>query len=277
MARLSELIGVESELAQVSNALRELAQELAAPTVGAYQVSCSDEAERECTEAFQRWFVREMLPPLKFDDRSAFRSINLGGRYESGAIQVAEQHFAARATPGDSKLLAVKIDSHVGVQLSPKGHRYGQLERYGRASTCCGALAELFEDSSLPAVKELHETFQSGGVNRLASLRDPNVVDVEHRALFAAVVNARLQADRVVAEIRQYAPHSPTVFLVLPCVTINRPGPDSEIVVGEYGIDRTGERAAVKYRGLGDDPAAYRLSHQRDPAVITDNQWPAAS
>ncbi len=277
MARLSELIGVESELAGVSNALRELAQELAAPMVGAYQVTCSDEAERECTEAFHRWFVREMLPPLKFDDRSAFRSINLGGRYEPGAIRVAEQHFAARSTPSDSKLLVVKINSHAGVQPSPKGLRYGRLDHYGRQSFCCGALAELLEDSSLPAVKELHETFRHGGVNRLASLRDPNVVDVEHRALFAAVVNARLQADRAVAEIRQYTPHSPTVFLVLPCVTINRSGPDTEIVVGQYGIDRTGEQAAVKYRGLGDDPAAYRLSHQRDAAVLTDNQWPGTS
>ncbi len=277
MARLSELIGVESELARVGNALREFAQELAAPMVGAYQVACSDESERECTEAFQRWFVREMLPPLKFDDRSAFRSINLGGRYEPGAIRVAEQHFAVRAASGDSKLLVVKINSHAGVQPSSKGRRYGLLDHYGRQSLCCGALAELFEDSPLPAVKELHETVRNGGVNRLASLRDPNVVDIEHRALFAAVGNARLQADRGVAEIRRLTPHSPTVFLVLPCVTINRSGPDTEIVVGEYGIDRTGEQAQVKYRGLGDDPAAYRLSHERDLAMLTDNQWPDAS
>jgi hypothetical protein len=123
VTRLQDLIGVESELSRVSNALRQFAQELGAPVVGGYQVTCSDEAERECTEAFQHWFARE----------------------------------------------------------------------------------------------------------------------------------------------------------VLPCVTINRVAePNTELVIGQYGIDRTEQTPAIKHRGLGDDPAGYRVRHEQGRVVIEDDQWPDA-
>ncbi len=274
MTKLHELIGIESDLGRVGDALRQFAHQLGAPVVGACHVTCSDEAEWECAEALQRWFVRELLPDLKADSRAPFRSINLGGRYEWGAIRVAEQHYATPASQAAFKLLVVKINAHVAVGPSAQGPEYGWIQRYGRKSPCCGALAGVFERLPLPAIEELRDSFQSDGRDRIGVLEDPSRVTPSHRALLAAVVSARLQARRAVSEIREYQPLTPTVFLVLPCVTVNRPEPDTELVIGEYGIDHTGAVAKVKYRGLGDDPAAYRLRHDQGGAVLEDDQWP---
>ncbi len=278
MTRLQDLIGIESALSDVSNGLRQFAQDLGAPLIGGYHVTCSDEAETECAEAFQHWFVREVLPELKPDSRAPFRSVNLGGRYEPGAIQIAEEHYAAPRSREAFKLLVVKINAHTAVRVSGAGPEYGWLERYGSRSTCCGALAGLFEGSSLPAAQELRETFGGEGKDRLAVLGDESRVAARHRALLTAVSSAALQARRAVQEIRQYRPQTPTMYLVLPCVTINRPSePDTELVVGEYGIDRTGVECVIEHRGLGDDPAGYRVRHEQGRVVVEDDRWPAAT
>ena len=57
-------------------------------------------------------------------------------------------------------------------------------------------------------------------------------------------------------------------------MTINRPGPDTEVVVGECGVDWTGLRPTVRYQGLGDDPAAYRVCHVMGRVHIDDEHWP---
>lgn len=275
MHQLQDLIGKECDLSQVNGALRRLVQSLRAPVVGGYQVTCSDEAEWECAEAFQRLFVTGLLPTLKYDRRAPFRSVNLGGRYEWGAVAVAEEHFAVPRTEGSFKLLVVKINAHTGVRQGPQGPEYGRLHRYQRDSACCGALAEVLAGAHVPAVQELAETFGAGGRDRLAVLRNPEIVPPPLRALLAAIVSARLQAQRVLDDIAQSPPHTPTVFLVLPCVTINRPDPDTEILVGEGGVDWTGARPTVKYHGLGDNPAALRVRHDLDRVEVQDDQWPA--
>jgi hypothetical protein len=68
-------------------------------------------------------------------------------------------------------------------------------------------------------------------------------------------------------------PESPTVFLILPCVTINRDEPDNEVVVGQYGVDATGSELNIKYRGLGTMPLEYRVEFERGLLKITDDQW----
>lgn len=271
---LKSRIGVENDLSQVAWSLREAAQAIRAGVVGGYQVTCSDEAEWECARAFQRLFVEALLPGLKPDSRAPFRSINLGSRYEQGAIWIAEEHFAVSEAPQAAKLLVVKINAHVGVRPAGEGFEYGWMERYDRPSACCGALAGLLEGKRLPALDEIRETFRSGGQDRLAILGDATRVAPPHRALLAAVVNARLQAQRAVDDIQSHRPESPATFLVVPCVTINRPGPDTELVVGEYGIDWTGSAASVMYQGLGDDPAAYRVRHVFDRLHVEDDRWP---
>ncbi len=271
---LKSRIGVENDLSQVAWSLREIAQVIRAGVVGGYQVTCSDEAEWECARTFQRLFVEALLPGLKPDSRAPFRSINLGARYEQGAVRIAEEHFTAPAAPETAMLLVVKINAHVGVRPAGDGFEYGWMQRYDRPSACCGALAGLLEGKRLPAIDELHETFRSGGLDRLAILRDANRVPPPHRALWAAVVNARLQAQRAVDDILSHRPESPATFLVVPCVTLNRPGPDTELVVGEFGVDWTGAAATVMYQGLGDDPAAYRVRHQFDRLHVADDHWP---
>ncbi len=276
MDSLDTLIGVETPLTAVSAALRKFAEGVGASAVGAYHVCCSDETECVCTATLDREFVCRLLPDLKPGCCGAFHTVNLGSRYEWGAVRIAEEHFATPAARRGFKFLLVKINAHAAVQPDEDGWRYGRLQRYGNESACCGALAGLFAGSPLPAIAELRELFASDGLDRLGLLADPQVVEPRYRALLAAVVSAQLQAARVVRDVEEFRPASPTAFLVLPCVTVNRPGPDTEIVVGRFEIDRTGASPDVRYTGLGDDPRAYRVHHQADRAVVSDGQWPAS-
>jgi len=273
MAKLQDLIGTESDLAEVGSALREAVSDLGPAAVGAYHVTCSDEVECECVEAFQRGFVAELLPTLKPGTRTPFRSVNLGARYERGAIHIAEEHYATPAAQDGFKLMAVKINAHVAVQESSDGPAYGLMNRYGGPSTCCGALASMLAGGDLPAVKELAQTFRTDGNDRVKTLNDS--MPAKHRALLASVTNARLQAGRAASEISQYQPQTPTHWLILCCVSINRPEPDTELIVGRYLIDTTGEAAKIEYQGLGDNPATYRVEHHKNGLRIADDHWPA--
>jgi hypothetical protein len=270
MTRLRDLIGTECTLERLSGSLREFVEELRPTVVGAYHVMCSDETERECGEAFDRWIARPLLPDLKPARRAVFHTVNLGARYEWGAVRIAEEHFAAPTAAGALKLLVVKINAHVAVRHTSAGPEYGWLHRYGTPSACCGALAAMLEGSDLPAAQELAQLFSADGLDRVGILRDQSRVPIPQRALLAAVTNARLQAQRAVLDIQEHRPHCPAIFLVLPCVTINRPGPDTELLVGQYGIDWTEDSPEIKYSGLGDDPAAYRVVHEQGRAVVTD-------
>jgi hypothetical protein len=274
MERLQVLIGVENELPYVAGLLRRFAQMLHPPAVGAYQVACSEETEWECIATFQRTFADELLPSLKPGFRSAFRSVSLGGRYEWGAIRVAEQHFALPRSSDTFKLIVVKLNSHVGVLAAPEGIVYGSV--HGRPSdlACCGALSAMLDGGQLPALQQLRDLFRSGGRNRLLPLLDPQAIAPRYRLLAAAVVNARLQAQQIARDIEQYRPETPTVYLVVPCVTINRPDPDTELVVGQYGIDWTERAPNIKYDGLGDDPSQYAIAVELGRARLTDAQWP---
>lgn len=270
MNRIEGLIGREHSLDHVAQSLREFSAEVGARVVGAYHLTCSDETERECAQVFQRLFVESLLPPLKPNARWPFRTANLGARYEWGAIRVAEEHYATESAQSSTKLIVAKLNSHVAARQSGEGWEYGSLTRYQRESTCCGALNALLDGAVLPALEDLRHTFQSGGINRLGMLRDRRQCPHEQRALLAAVVNARLQADRLVLDTQETRPESPTIFLVLPCVTVNRPATDTELVVGQYGVDWTGPQPEVKYVGLGSDPASYRIRHERNLLVIEE-------
>jgi hypothetical protein len=271
MTSLYPLVGVESTLDRVAGTVRQFAKELGAPVVGAFQICCSDETERETAEAFDRHFVRELLPPLKGERRAAFLSVNLGARYEWGALRIAEDHFATEASRGALKLLVVKLNAHVAVRSTPEGPAYGTLMRYGQPSSCCGALAGMLERVQLPAIRELRELFAHDESQRLEILGDPARVEPRYRALFAAITGAWLQAGRVVLDAREFRPASPTMFVVLPCVTINRTDDvDTELLVGQYGIDRTGDDTAVKYHGLGGDPARYRVRHEQGRVIVVE-------
>lgn len=257
--RLGELIGREQSLDEVARRLYAVISDTGAPVVGALQVTCADESERECIDALQRNFCEYLLPTLKFGERGPFRLANLGGRYERCAVALADNHFSTREARRGWKLLLVKINSHVSVERRRGRSVFGRMERYRSESVYCGALAALLNGAELPFCDELREAFRLDGLDRVALLQDESKVDPEARSLLAAVAGAGVQARRAVDDIRERSPESPTLFVVLACVTLNRKLKDSEIVCGSWIVDWRGKEADVSYVGLGDDPSRLRL------------------
>ncbi|MBM4090499.1 MAG: hypothetical protein FJ276_13915 [Planctomycetes bacterium] len=268
MGRIQELIGRECDADGVNRALRDFARGQRAAAVGAVHVTCSDECEREAVESFQHWFADAVLPELKFWSKSPFRTANLGGRYEWGAIRVAENHYALPQTQGSFKLMVVKVNSHVGV-LDEEGQRlFGRMDRYATASTCCGALHAMMAGRRLPALDELAAAFHFDDVPRLEMLRSADVVSPDVRSLVVAVVNARLQARSAVVDIQDYSPKTPTVSVVVPTVTLNRKQRDTEFIVGMYWTDS--RKGGADYVGLGDDPSRYHIRTDHGYLLIED-------
>lgn len=272
---LTEMLGVEHRLADVSRSLRHHVRLLHAPVVGALHVTCADESEWECTSAFQRHFVNDLLPNLKFAEKAPFRLSNLGGRYELGAIPVAEHHFTSTESQDEFKVLFVKINAHVAVDGLGEQAHFGRMQRYDAESTACGALHALMAGQDQPFLDDLRAAFASQQQDRLAALLDEGRVDPRYRSLFAALVNARLQAHRAEIEIENHQPAGPTLYLVASCVTLNRAEEDTEILCGLYTSDQRGAPAANEYRGLGDDPTKYEVRCDLNRLRICDDQLPA--
>jgi len=271
MDQLKDIVGTERSLEGVCQAIHHSAVARHPQIVGAMHITCADESEHECVSTFERCFVKYMLPSLKFAQQSAFRIANLGGRYDWGAVRIAEQHYADADRTASRRLLVVKVNSHVGVLDTAEGTRFGVMDRYGTESHCCGALHALLGGDTRPFAEDLAEVFVSEGADRLAALRDDDGVDPTYRFLYAALVSARLQARKVILDIQDYE-QSRTEFLVIPCVTLNRPERDTEIVCGFYLATPEKGNKEPDYYGLGDDPSAYehRLKNRR--LVFTVNQ-----
>lgn len=271
MKRLYDLIGTENPLDFNSRALRDFARTQKADLVGAMQITCSDESERECVESLQHWFAEDLLPSLKYSAQSPFRTATMGGRYEWGSLALAERNFTTPESEQGSKLLLVKINSHVAVVREGSGFAYGTMDRYGLESRFCGALHALLDGQQLPAVKNLREAFRSEGKDRVAMLNDSEQVDPQYRSLLAAVAGARLQARRAVLDIQNTTRPSPSLILVLPCVTMNRPDRDTELIVGAYTADFRERDAKIFYRGLGDDPSRYAVELRHNLLRLEDD------
>ncbi|MCK4342562.1 MAG: hypothetical protein KAY37_12660 [Phycisphaerae bacterium] len=272
---LNKLLGREHDLDDVNRALRDYVRALDAPVVGAMHITCADESEYECIDSFQRRFVNDLLPDLKFARRAPFRLSNLGGRYEEGALAVAEHHYATPQTHDAFKVLLVKINAHVAIERTGAAARFGRMQRYDTESTACGALHALLDGKQLPALNELRETFESEGVDRLTQLLDPSLVHPQHRSLFVALVNARLQTRRAEQAIQDHTSHSPTLYLVASCVTLNRPEQDTELLCGLYTADQRGGEHTAAYIGLGDDPIRYEVHDDFGRLRVSDNHLSA--
>lgn len=272
--RFYEFIGRERTQDEVVQRLRFYLQALRPPAVGALQVACSDEAEEDAHSAFQRGFVRYLLPAMHFADRAAFSTRGLGGRYEWGSVAIAEDHFSLARGAEDWKVLVVKVNAHVSVEDAAGSRRFGKMARYGGESTYCGALHALLAGTPAPFGEKLAGDFAFEGEDRLAPLRDPGTVDPELAPLYAAVVSARQQARRAMLDVQDHTVATPTLYLVVPCVSLNRAGHDSELVVGVYTADRRDGGAHDEWCGLGDDPAGYSLGDEGGRLLLTD---PASS
>jgi hypothetical protein len=270
MDRLKRLIGREGELEQVAATLRECVKTFATPVVGAHHVTCSDESEIECIEVFQRTFVERLLPSLGPEKKAAFRTSNLGARYEQGSARIAEHHYATPESRDQAKAILIKINGHVSVTQTPEGLLYGPMERYHTESNACGALHALLGGVQAPFADDLRQAFTADGNDRIAALLDPQRVNPTHRYLLAAIASARLQATRALADIQEHQEVTPTVYLIVPCVTLNRRGPDGEIVCGFHVADYRGDEERVEYVGLDDDPARYRVTYEDERLQITE-------
>jgi hypothetical protein len=273
MSILMSLIGVETEMSQVVAALREYAENLQPEAIGGYHLTCSDEAEWECAEAFQQLFGQVMLPALKSSRRAVFRTINLGARYEAGAIRMADRHFSLPMSDKGRKLIVAKVNSHVALRQAGGEPEYGWLDRYGIESPCCGALASALDEEPVAVGAKLRKLLRFDAVDRLHVLRDRYVVPPHTRALLAAIIHAQIQSLLIAVDLRDYRPLGPTVFLVLPCVTINRNGPDTELAVGRFMVDASGPTVSTRYQGLDNDPARYRIRYEHGRLHVNDGQW----
>ena len=270
--RLLELVGAERRLEEVTRSLRTYVQSLRPPVVGALHLTCSDEAEHECIEDFQRNFVRYLLPSRKLSSKAAFASATLGGRYQWGSAAIAEDHFALARGAEKWKLMVLKTNTHVAVSDGPGGQVFGRMLRYNAESEHCGALHAALEGSTLPFVRDLLNDLAIEGVDRVAELNDPSLVNPEHRALFVAIAAARIQARRVLIDLQEHVSASPTLYLVVPCVTLNRRHHDTEMLVGMYACDHRTEAIRSEYTGLGDRPRQYRFSRESGLIVVTDDE-----
>jgi len=259
-------VGTEQPVDEVASVLRGVAQAFRPGAVGAMHLTCADESEHECADAFQQRFVRYLLPRLKFAHRAPFRIANLGARYEPGAARLVEAHYATPESAASFKLVVLKINAHVSKDADL---RYGEMQRYQVPSHYCGALRALLDGAASPCIDALRTVFCADGFDRVAALREK--VETAVRPLAAAIVNARLQAKLAYEDTLTFEPATPTVYLIVPCVTLNEPDRDAELTCGYYVADRR-EGSTVEYVGLGDDPTRYVIRHDASLLRVADDQ-----
>lgn len=272
MKAFAPLVGRQNTSTELCHALKSWVHEAGATVVGAMHVTCSDEAMQEGADAFRSAFAEALLPSLKHGLVAPFRVARLGGRYEWGAVRVAEANFATAGVGDGFKALIVKIDAHVSAEQSGSVWQFGTMARYGGESRYCGALAALLEGVRAPFVEDLETLYRSGEIDRLAVLRDPRRVDPALAPLFAAQVSARLQARLAAHEIQDHTPRTPTLYLIVHGTALNRKGPDAELTGGFHVIDRTGGQRGSGYIGLGDDPSRYRFESAGGRLGLADDR-----
>ncbi len=272
MKHLTTLLGAEHGIDEINLALKSDVEDESPPVVGGMHVTCSDESELECEEGFQQHFVEPLFPELKYRERAPFRSMNLGGRYEWGAVRIAEHHYALPETRDAWKTIVVKINSHVSVSVEGDDPVFGPMDRYHTDSVACGALHTLMGGGTQPFTHDLRRLFCAEGIDTVAVLCDAARVEPNHRALFAAIVNVRLQTRYALRDIQDHEPATPTKYAVVACVTLNRPGPDTELLCGFYTADCRRNETTYLYHGLGDDPTRYRLSYDASRLHVEDDE-----
>jgi len=262
--RLRALLGREHDLADVAREIRAAVRASGATGVGGFHVTCCDESEYECSDAFLSGFAGEMLPRQRYGDRVPFRLATPGARYAPGTVRIAEDHFATEAARRGFLALVVKINGHVALVPGTSGPTFGSLVRYDDESAYCGAVHAVLEESEavtagLPFVRDLRADLQGTGLDRLAALRAPALAADGRRALFGALALTDLQAQACVEDLRAHTPAGPTLYVVMACVTLNKPGRDTEIVAGLHVLDHRHAERTERYDGLGDDPLRYDL------------------
>lgn len=251
-------LGREDSLYVVHNAVVRAAQAIR-PVVesGAVLAACSDEFNGEVRSAFASDVARMLIGPHVPGHRRVFSVSNLGGRIEPGAIALANLHFTAQTERAGEKLLLVEIAGHVGRRETPGGSRWGELDRFGTVSPCCGALQLLLdkpagaESVRFPWFDQLTAFF---GPERLAALRQDAT---PFRMLRAAVVHAVLQSESALVDLLREPPATGTHVLLVALVVVNRRGTDHALPVAIHHLSFLGGVGELRFgASLRSTPAA---------------------
>jgi len=230
-------VGREDSLSVVHGAVLRAAHAIR-PVVesGALLAACSDEFNGEVRAAFERDVACMLTAPNIPGKRRVFSVSNLGGRIEPGAIALANLHFTALSQQAGEKLLLIEIASHVGRREGAQGATWGELDRFGTTSPCCGALQLLLdvpagaEAVRFPWFDQLNAFF---GAERLGALRSDTS---PYRMLRAAIVHAVLQAETAIVDLLREPPGTSTQVLLVALVVVNRRGTDNAIPVGLHRL-----------------------------------------
>lgn len=280
-------IGVEAPLQTVHHSILRAAHDIR-PVVesGAVLATCSDEFNGEIRSAFVRDVARQLNSPNMPSNRRIFSVANLGGRIEPGAIALADVHFTADSQRKGEKLLVIEIASHVGwrhpapgeptrVQTSPLGRVWGELDRFGMPSACCGALRLLLDaPTSAAAVRfpwfdQLTAFF---GPERLAALRADTG---PWPMLKAAIVHAVLQAETAMVDLLREPPRTPTHVLLVSMVAVNRRGPDDAFPVGVHHLHfRDGVAHLEHGSSLRSTPASIEIEKSSQGLLTVRSPFP---
>jgi hypothetical protein len=265
LKELAARLGREESLHSVHAAVLSAASTLR-PVVeaGAVLAACSDEFNGELRSAFARDVARMLPAPEIPGTRRVFAVSNMGGRIEPGAIALANLHFTARSSERGEKLLLIQVTGHVGRREAQGGARWGELDRFGLTSPCCGALRLLLDaPASAAAVRypwfdQLNAFF---GPARLAALR----ADASAYAMLrTAIVHAVLQAETAMVDLLREPPRTPTHVLLVALVVVNRPGTDNAIPVAVHQLHfDAGELDFVHGAALRSTPGALEFDASR--------------
>ncbi len=244
---LAAMVGREEPLSTLHGAILRAARAIR-PVVesGAMLAACSDEFNGEVRAAFDRDVARLLTSPSMPGTRRVFSVSNLGGRIEPGAITLANQHFTARSEQSGEKLLLIEITGHVGRRETAQGPIWGELDRFGIPSPCCGALRLLLDAPAhagavrFPWFDQLTAFF---GDERLAALRQD---DSPWSMLRAAIVHGVLQAETAMVDLLREPPSKPTHVLLVPLVVVNRRGVDNAILLGLHHLHFDGAAMRIE-------------------------------
>jgi len=224
-------IGTEMPLDQFHLSLRRIASVVSGVAhYGACLVTCSDEKQGILRGSFERDVAIPLISGVANARERVFAVSNLCGRLEPGAFALIDDHFT-RLAGRSEKLIIIEIASHVGRIRNGATSTYGQVERFGRHSPCCGALTTLLAPRPVtgtvrhPWFEQLNAFF---GPVRIDALRQ---LEPSARMIAAAVVHAALQAESAVAEIIQDAPQTPTDVLLVSGVAVNQQWADGFLPV----------------------------------------------
>lgn len=267
-SELEALVGREGHLGGIGRAKVAVVRRLRAEHVSTLHVTCSDGLEKKANKSYLDTVVRDLTNAGE-RDWAPLRTANLGARYEWASGPVAFSHFRGA---GSSAAL-IKINTHVGVEHTGAEPAFGFYDRGGRRSATCGALSMLLAGMDEPFIHELEELFASGGLDRLALLRDPEVTEPELAPLLAAVLQARLQARRALLDNVETANDGlpgPDRLLIVAAVTINQKQSDHELLVGFYAGERNpAGRLVMTWCGLPDDPRELRCERHHSGIRIS--------